>query len=57
LKKIPTFFVDKSKKVGSSILYIGKGYCKDAPIHVDFFVNNCSTKQNLKKNILKICKI
>jgi len=57
LKKIPTIFVDNSKKASRSILYIGNGYCKQPQINVDIFVNNCQSKINLKKNISKICKI
>jgi len=57
LKKIPTFFVDNSKKASTSILYIGNGYCKSPRINVDIFVNNCKSKKILEKNISKICKI
>lgn len=55
LKKIPTFFVEKSKNSTSSIFNIDKMFCKNYPINVDFFVNNSKTKKILKDNILKIC--
>lgn len=57
LKKIPTFFVDNSKKSSTSILYIGNRYCKAPLINVDIFVNNDQSKKILQKNILKICEI
>jgi len=56
LKKIPTIFVENSKNLNSSILYIDIGKHKKVPLNVDFFVNNSKTKNFLKKNILKICK-
>lgn len=55
LKKIPTFFVEKSRKHGSSILYIDSNYCKEPLINVDIFVNNCQSKKIFEKNILKVC--
>lgn len=55
LKKIPTIFVEKSKKQGGSILYIDSNYCKDPLINVDIFVNNCQSKKIFKNNILKVC--
>ena len=56
LKKIPTFFVDKSKNNKSSILYIGPKYCQLPKINVDIFINNQFSKKILKKNIEKILK-
>ncbi len=55
LKKIPTIFVDKVKKTNHSIFNIDKSYCRHTKICVDIFVNNCKSKNILKKNILKIC--
>lgn len=56
LKKIPTFFVDNSKKSKSSIFNIDSKM-SDAPcINVDIFVENSANKKILKNNILKICK-
>jgi len=45
LKKIPTIFVENSKKSASSILYIGNKQGQKAPINVDIFVNNCHSKK------------
>lgn len=56
LKKIPTIFVENSKKIPGAILYIGNGLKKKSSIDVDIFVNNSDSKINLKKNILSICK-
>jgi len=56
LKKIPTFFVENSKKSNSSIFNIDIENNKKAQINVDFFVNNSKSKKFLQKNILKICK-
>ncbi len=56
LKKIPTFFVEKSKKHKGSIFNIDKKVGLDPIINVDIFVNNCKNKNILKNNILKICK-
>ncbi len=57
LKKIPTFFVEKSKKASRSILNIDKTYCSAYPINVDIFVNNSQSKKIFKNNILKICAL
>lgn len=57
LKKIPTFFVEKSKKSSYSILNIDGTYCQREPINVDIFVNNCKSKNFLRSNILKICEL
>lgn len=56
LKKIPTIFVDNSKKDESSILYIDNKVSKSMPINVDIFVNNCQNKKFFRNDILKICK-
>lgn len=56
LKKIPTMFVENSKNDSNPILYIGKEYCKSAPINVDIYVNNCQSKKYFQTNILKVCK-
>lgn len=56
LKKIPTFFVDNSKKSKSSIFNIDSIVSSDPMINVDIYVNNSSNKKFLKNNILKICK-
>lgn len=57
LKKIPTIFVEKSKKGAHSILNIDKSYCSAYPINVDIFVNNSQSKKIFKNNILKICQL
>lgn len=56
LKKIPTFFVDNSKKINPSILNIDNKVSRTPTINVDIFVNNSQNKKFLKNNILKICK-
>ncbi|XQP55020.1 MAG: dephospho-CoA kinase [Mycoplasmoidaceae bacterium] len=56
LKKIPTIFVDNSKKSKSSIFNIDSKVSSDPMINVDIYVNNSANKKFLKNNILKICK-
>lgn len=56
LKKIPTFFVEKSKKSKSPIFNIGNRVGNKPIINVDIFVNNSKNKKFFKNNILKICK-
>lgn len=56
LKKIPTFFVDNSKKSKSSIFNIDNRVSASPLINVDIFVENSANKKILKNNILKICK-
>ncbi|XQP55916.1 MAG: dephospho-CoA kinase [Mycoplasmoidaceae bacterium] len=56
LKKIPTIFVEKSKKTKPSIFNIDNRIGQDPIINVDIFVNNSQNKKILKNNILKICK-
>lgn len=55
LKKIPTFFVEKSGKTRVSILNIDNKVGSSPSINVDIFVNNSRNKKILKNNILKIC--
>lgn len=56
LKKIPTIFVDKSKRINPSIFNIDNRIGNHPPINVDIFVNNSKNKKFLRNNILKICK-
>ena len=56
LKKIPTIFVEKSKKSNGSIFNIDNRIGSDPIINVDIFVNNSKNKKFFKNNILKICK-
>lgn len=56
LKKIPTFFVDNSKKSKSSIFNIDNKVSSAPSINVDIFVDNSANKNIFKNNILKICK-
>lgn len=56
LKKIPTFFVDNSKKCKPSIFNIDNKVSASPLINVDIFVENSANKKILKNNILKICK-
>lgn len=53
LKKIPTFFVENSKKSKSSLYYIENKINKKSSINVDYIVDNCSTKNFFKKNLVK----
>lgn len=55
LKKIPTFFVDNSKKSKPSIFNIDNKVSSAPAINVDIFVNNSKNKNIFKKNILKVC--
>ncbi len=56
LKKIPTIFVDNSKKINPSIFNIDNKVSHTPSINVDIFVNNSQNKKFLKNNILKVCK-
>ena len=53
LKKIPTFFVDNSKKVKTSLYLIENKINKKSTINVDYIVDNSSTKNIFKKNLIK----
>ena len=53
LKKIPTFFVDNSKKAKTSLYLIENKINKKSTINVDYIVDNSSTKNIFKKNLIK----
>lgn len=53
LKKIPTFFVENSKKPKTPLFYIENKINKKTIINVDYIVDNSSTKNIFKKNLVK----